>query len=50
MPRPTGPELAGLAAAAAALLPLGGAAVVNAVVPGLAYVAGVERVRSEDVV
>jgi len=45
VPRPTGPELAGLAAAAGALLPLGGAAAVNAVVPGLAYVAGAERVR-----
>jgi cytochrome c oxidase assembly factor CtaG len=45
VPQPIGPELAGLFATALLLWPLGGAAVVNAVVPGLAYVAGVERVR-----
>jgi cytochrome c oxidase assembly factor CtaG len=45
VPLPTGPELAALAVAAVALVPLGVAAVMNAVVPGLAYVAGAERVR-----
>lgn len=45
MPRPTGPELAGLLAASVLLAPLGAAALLNALVPGLAYVAGIERVH-----
>jgi cytochrome c oxidase assembly factor CtaG len=44
--RPTGPELAGLAATALVLAPMGGAALLNALVPGLAYVAGAKRFRS----
>jgi cytochrome c oxidase assembly factor CtaG len=40
----TGPELAALTAALA-LVPLGAASVLNAVVPGAAYVAGVEHIR-----